>query len=207
MKDKIMNLPNMLSMSRVVIGIFFLAIFLVVRNANCTVMTSIILQTTAFLLFIIAIITDGLDGYYARKLNIVTDFGKHFDPLADSIFFIIVFFTFMAIGLLHPVIFIIITARELYMHLYLRPYVKKRGGSLPANIYGKLKTVFQCVLSLIVLFLLLARDIFRFMGMEFDFSTAVINITAAASFITIAILSVGSLAIYITGVFSQQKSR
>lgn len=194
---ELFNLPNMLSLSRIFFGFIFLGLFLTIQSNGDDLTRNIILQIVAFLVFIIAIITDALDGYYARKLNIVTDIGKHLDPLTDCIFFIIVFFTFTVIGLMHPILFLIILIREIGMNVGLRPFVKRKGKSLPASIYGKLKTIFQCVLSLLILFLLIVTNFMSIVGLDTALINSVTGITALFSFIFIVFLSVMSMSIYL----------
>ncbi len=155
---KYLNIANILTFSRILLGFLILAIFIVVKINNKFPLFTFLLELSSFFIFIIAIITDGLDGYFARRDKLVSDFGKHFDPLADSIFFIIVFFTFFYIGLMPIYFFIILILREGLMHIFLRPFVKSRGGTLPANVFGKVKTIFQCVLSLIILFLMICKS-------------------------------------------------
>jgi len=151
-----------------ILGLVFLIVFIVISTIDKETVISFSLKLASFIIFIIAIITDGLDGYFARRNKEVTDFGKHFDPLADSIFFIIVFFTFVYIKLMPVYFFTILILREGFMHLFLRPYTKKKGSSLPASIFGKVKTVFQCVFSLIILFFLIVKSLLVLIGVDYN---------------------------------------
>jgi len=199
-KDKI-NVANILTFSRIIFGVVFFILFLIVRfNDNLSQISKLIINSSSFFIFIIAIITDGLDGYFARKNNEVSDFGKHFDPLADSIFFIIVFWSFYVIDLMPIYFFLIILFREAYMHIYLRPSMKKKGRSLPANIYGKLKTVFQSIFSLIIIFMLIINQILALFYANLDFLEKIPGIIARVSFVLFAIivvLSIFSLGTYV----------
>ena len=78
-KKSIFNLANSLTVSRVILGFVFLALFLIQNMGNLDTQASLIVNIVAFFVFVIAIITDALDGYVARKTGTVTDFGKHFD--------------------------------------------------------------------------------------------------------------------------------
>ena len=167
-KKEYINFANILTFSRIILGFVFLFIFILIKFAGNSLIFSFIMETVSFFVFIIAIITDGLDGYFARKNKEVTDFGKHFDPLADSIFFVIVFFTFVFIKLMPVYFFILLVLREGFMHLFLRPYTKKRGSSLPASIFGKIKTVFQSVFSLIILFLMIVKNLLIIINFDFN---------------------------------------
>ena len=135
-KTDIFNIPNFLSFLRIPLGFVFLILFLIVQKGTFTPKFNLTLNIISFFVFIFAIITDALDGYLARKMNIVTDIGKHLDPLADCLFFIIVFSTFTITGFMHPVLLILILLRESFMHLFLRPFAKKKGKALPASIFG-----------------------------------------------------------------------
>ncbi len=190
-KETLYNPANLITLSRIVLGFVFLGIFILDRffflNGG---LNSFYMNVLSFVVFLIAIITDGLDGFVARKLNIVSDFGKHFDPIADSIFFIIVFATFVYIGLMPVVFLLIVMVREGVMHLYMRPFSKIKGFSLPANIFGKLKTVFQSVFSLVVIALMIALKGERIKIFSFEAISSVL-------FALIVLFSVLSLTTYI----------
>ncbi|OHD25926.1 MAG: CDP-diacylglycerol--glycerol-3-phosphate 3-phosphatidyltransferase [Spirochaetes bacterium GWD1_27_9] len=194
-KKEYINIANILTFSRIILGLVFLALFLFQFEAE--VFSGFILKIISFFVFVIAIITDGLDGYFARKNDKVTDFGKHFDPLSDSIFFIIVFLTFVIINLMPVYFFIIIFFREAFMHLFLRPYVKKKGSSLPASIFGKIKTVCQSVFSLIILFALILNDFLNYISKNISFLKNLIIQTSFVLFLIIALLSLFSLTTYL----------
>lgn len=102
------------------------------------------------LIFAAAAITDALDGYIARKQNIVTDFGKLMDPLADKLMVMSTFICFTAVGILHPIITIIIMSRE-FLVTGLRSIASSKGKVIAADIWGKLKTIFQDVTVIAVL--------------------------------------------------------
>lgn len=205
-KNENINIANILTLSRIILGIIFLLLFLFIFHFNIAENLKLILKFISILIFIIAIITDGLDGYFARKNKEITDFGKHFDPLADSLFFIIVFFTFLYIGIMPIYFFLIILVRELFMHIFLRPFLKKKGSSLPANIYGKLKTVFQSIFSIIILSFLFLLDLLKMYITNkkmIEFLNYGFDIMCYIFFTIITILSVVSLFIYLI----QQKSK
>ena len=199
-KSEIFNIPNFLSFLRIPLGFVFLILFLIVQKGNLEPKFNFALNLISFLVFICAIITDALDGYLARKMNIVTDIGKHLDPLADCLFFIIVFSTFTITGLMHPVLLILILLRESFMHLFLRPFVKRKGKSLPASIFGKTKTFCQCVFSLIILFLFILKEFLSMKSQDISILTNLINILAPILFSIIVFLSLASLVIYLINI-------
>ena len=132
-----MNTPNKLTVARMIatpIFMFFmLAEFVPYRFF------------IALFLFIAASITDYIDGNMARKLNIVTDFGKFLDPLADKMLTTSAFIGFLAVGLgkgMAAVLFIVLFREFLVSSLRLVT-VSSGGKVVAANIWGKLKTVTQ----------------------------------------------------------------
>ncbi len=99
---------------------------------------------------ILAMFTDFCDGYFARRARQVSDLGKIFDPLADAVFFLVVW---AALGLtdVYPIWFALpFIAREFVQHVYLRPSAMRLGVVLGANFWGKAKTVTQTVVLILI---------------------------------------------------------
>jgi CDP-diacylglycerol--glycerol-3-phosphate 3-phosphatidyltransferase len=91
----------------------------------------------------LAMFTDFCDGYFARRQKQVSDLGKIFDPLADAVFFIIVWTALALVGA-YPIWFVLpFVVREFLQHVYIRPMAMARGVVLGANFWGKLKTLVQ----------------------------------------------------------------
>lgn len=97
------------------------------------------------LIFVIASITDKLDGYLARKNNQVTTFGKFLDPLADKILVLAAMIMLVEMAKLPAWIPIIVLAREFLVSGYRLIAVEKGGKVIPASNWGKLKTVTQMI--------------------------------------------------------------
>ena len=129
-----MNLPNMLTLLRVAMVPFFVLSFL---GGNYMV---------AFVIFVAAAITDALDGFIARKKNIVTDFGKLMDPLADKILTISALVCLMDVGadFVNSWVVMIILARELIV-TGIRQLAMGENTVIAASWWGKAKTVSQMV--------------------------------------------------------------
>ena len=102
------------------------------------------LNVIALIIFIVAAITDWLDGYLARKRNQITDFGKFFDPLADKILVNSVLIFFAAFSYIPIFIVVIFVVRDLMVD-GLRMNLSSKGKVLAADKYGKLKTIFQMI--------------------------------------------------------------
>ena len=131
-----MNLPNKLTVARIIMVPFFV-VFLV----NVTIPHHFLI---AGLIFALASFTDLLDGKIARKRNLVTNFGKFLDPLADKILVISALVCFVNLGLAELWFVLIIIARE-FMVTSIRLIAVNTGEVIAANIWGKAKTVSQMV--------------------------------------------------------------
>jgi len=130
-----MNLPNKLTILRVILVPFFVAVLL----TNCFGEAS---KWVALSIFIIASLTDMLDGKIARKYNLVTNFGKFMDPLADKLLVCSAFVCLVGLDKLQAWIVIIIIAREFIISGF-RLIASDNGVVIAASYWGKFKTVFQ----------------------------------------------------------------
>lgn len=141
-----MNLPNQLTVSRLLLTIIFLiAIFSQVPWGD----------TLAMLLFIVASLTDYFDGKIARRYKLITDFGVLMDPLADKILICSAFIAFVGRGLMPAWMVVIIVARELAI-TGLRLLAASKHVVLAAEKYGKHKTISQIV-SIIAILLVICH--------------------------------------------------
>lgn len=150
-----MNLPNKLTLLRVFLIPFFLLFMYLEIPFHYLI---------ALVIFSAASITDALDGKIARSRNLVTNFGKFLDPLADKVLVIsaLAVFVEMADVSVGAVPFIIICARE-FMVSGLRLLAADSGIVVAAGIWGKLKTAFTMVTIIFILLWLSAAN-------DFDFS-------------------------------------
>lgn len=144
-----MNLPNKLTVLRIVLTPVFLFLFL----AEFIPFNHLY----ALIVFVVAVITDAADGKIARKHNLITNFGKIADPIADKILITSVLLCFMQLGLCSIWVLLIILLREFTVSA-IRITAAAQGSVIPANIYGKVKTVFQMVFSILILLLLAVED-------------------------------------------------
>ena len=132
-----MQIANFFSMNRIVLApIFFAVYFLPAFFEGAALPSACILIP----LFIYMELTDFLDGHFARKLGIVSDFGKLFDPFADVLANMTVFFTFVIAGYMPPIFFLIVLFREMSM-LFVRMLCIRNGVVIAARMAGKVKTV------------------------------------------------------------------
>ena len=107
-------------------------------------------------LIIFAEFTDFLDGYFARKYNQVSDFGKLFDPFADVVLHLTVFFCYTISGYISPFVILLFAYREFGM-LFVRLLAAKKGVAIGARKGGKFKTVLYVVAGFYSLFLECAK--------------------------------------------------
>ena len=140
-----MNLPNKLSVLRMIL----VPVFMVVLALPSAILPAWISAIIGAVIFIVASITDCLDGKIARKYNLITDFGKLIDPLADK---------FMVIGALIMILYraesyralfaaalALVVFREMAVTSMRLITAAKSGVAVPANMLGKIKTVSQIV--------------------------------------------------------------
>ena len=145
-----MNLPNILTLFRIIlVPIMVIVSFFDIPGSFLGIPTTMWILN---LIFIIASITDKLDGYLARKNNQVTTFGKFLDPIADKILVVTAMILLVEMGRLPAWIPIIVIFREFVVSGYRLIAVQSEGKVIAANIWGKLKTVTQ-MLGIICMFL------------------------------------------------------
>ena len=148
-----MNLPNKLTLTRIVlVPVFMIFVSLTSLDAVANGTFQPLYYLLAGIVFAAASFTDFLDGHLARKWNMVTDFGKFADPLADKLLTTVAFLYMMRDGVCSPVVLCIILAREFAVSgLRMVAAGAKDGKVIAANMWGKVKTVLQ-MLSIIFYF-------------------------------------------------------
>ena len=175
-KKSKMNLPNRLTLFRMLLVPLMVAVFSFdawLPGGNYI----------AAAIFFIADMTDIVDGYIARKRNLVTNFGKFMDPIADKLLFCSAFIMMTYNGMLNPVLCIIFVGREIIVSGF-RLVTANSGTVIAANWLGKLKSGLQVVA---ILATLLGNPIFSIWNFPFDFgvmcTAAVFTIWSAVDYI------------------------
>lgn len=138
-----MNTPNKLTIARMII-VPFLVIFLLTGwggEANCYI---------SLTLFVVASVTDWFDGYLARKNNLVTNFGKFMDPLADKLLVCSAMICMIDLKRLSAWFVIIIIAREFIISGF-RLIAAENGIVIAANYWGKFKTASQMIMIILLI--------------------------------------------------------
>ena len=133
-----MNLPNKLTVLRVLLIPFFVAALLWEHGENQT------MRWAAVLIFVVASLTDLLDGKIARKYNMVTNFGKFMDPLADKLLVCSALICLIELGQLPAWMVIVIISREFIISGF-RLVASDNGVVIAASYWGKFKTTFQMI--------------------------------------------------------------
>ena len=137
-----MNLPNKLTLLRVIMIPFFVVFMLMEGMAGA--------RYIALALFVVASFTDFLDGNIARKRNLVTNFGKFMDPLADKLLVCSALICLIETGQLPTWYVIIIIAREFIISGF-RLIASDNGIVIAASYWGKFKTVSQMILIILMI--------------------------------------------------------
>ena len=140
-----MNLPNKLTIIRVCLIPFFVAALLFDHGNNYT------MRIVANVLFIVASLTDLFDGKIARKYNMVTNFGKFMDPLADKLLVCSALICLIELGQLAAWVVIVIISREFIISGF-RLVAADNGVVIAASYWGKFKTTFQMIAVILLIF-------------------------------------------------------
>lgn len=159
-----MNLPNKITISRIVLVFVFMV---------CLFMHSLLGKVGALVIFIIAAFTDYLDGFIAKKYNIISDFGKIMDPIADKLLVLAAFLAFVEMKLVPAWMVVIIIMRELTI-TGIRLVALKNNEVLHAGQGGKHKTISQMLSILVILIFIVVKevgnvDMFGFWNATFEY--------------------------------------
>mgnify|MGYP000626943737 CR=1 FL=1 len=138
-----MNLPNKLTILRVIMIPFFVFFLLSGVGGSAS-------KWIALVIFAAASITDTLDGYIARRDNLITDFGKFMDPLADKLLVCSAMICLIPSGKLPTAVVIVIIAREFIISGF-RLVASDNGVVIAANYWGKFKTVSQMAMIIVLI--------------------------------------------------------
>ena len=145
-----MNLPNKLTVMRIILVPFMVASMLIEFPFHYLV---------AGLIFGAASLTDYFDGKIARERNLITNFGKFADPIADKILVVSALVCFLAKGLCDPIIILIVLFRE-FVVTSIRLSAASNGTVVAANMWGKVKTVTQMIAIIAVFVFQVALEVY-----------------------------------------------
>lgn len=179
-----MNIPNILTLSRLGLAVVMMVLLSV---------SFPFASTLALLVFVVAGVTDYLDGYLARNVYGVTSFGSLMDPLTDKVLVCAAFVSFVELRIAPAWIVVIIISRE-FLVTGLRLLAASKGMVLSAGKWGKHKTIWQIIaIATILLGLAVRNDLFRDAGATFmesyDFGFHYIALAISASVAAITMSS------------------
>lgn len=169
-----MNLPNKLTLFRVILIPFFVFFLLAPYFEGYG-------NYIAVAIFIVASITDFLDGKIARKYHLVTNFGKFMDPLADKLLVSSALICLVALNKIPAWIVIVIIAREFIISGF-RLVAADNGVVIAASYWGKFKTAFQMV-TVIVLILNISGKVFAVIGTVLIYISLVLTVISLIDYI------------------------
>ncbi len=144
-----MTLPNKLTLSRIILTFVF--IFFISKDGLAP-------TVVAFLVFCLASLTDYYDGYLAKRYNLVTDFGKLMDPIADKFLLLAAFLAFVRMQIVEDWMVVVILGREILI-TSLRVFALTKGKVIAAEKGGKHKTVSQMVAIFSIFLFLIFKEI------------------------------------------------
>lgn len=186
-----MNLPNKLTLLRIILSVLIIAFLLFpfqtagINIPQLFINESIVVDVKYIIsgvLFIIAAITDFLDGYIARKYNLVTDFGKLMDAIADKMLVNSVLIILSASGFIHPIIPIVIILRDTVVNT-IKMIAASKGKVVAAIKSGKIKTICLMVGISLTLFYNLPFELFNLRIADFLlFIATVLSIISAIQY-------------------------
>lgn len=176
---KKMNIPNKLTVVRIALVPVFVVLMALTYLADW-------IKYVALGVYVIASLTDYLDGYLARKKGIVTNFGKLMDPLADKILVAAGFIMIVGNGTIPAWMAVIVIGRDFILNT-IRMFGKENGETISAGVYGKIKTATQMLgVSLAIID---THTIFEFLTLGKTMGVVPMLINASMSvFITVALV-------------------
>lgn len=176
---KKLNIPNKLTIVRICLVPVFVVLMVFVDATSY-------MKYIALGVYLLASLTDYIDGYLARKYKIVTNFGKLMDPLADKILVSAGFIMLTGVGTIPAWITVIVVGRDFLLNT-IRMFGTQGGETISAGVYGKIKTAFQMIG--VCLAIVDTHTLFEFfeLGKSMGFVPMLINVGMSVS-ITIAVI-------------------
>ncbi len=176
MPKKIFNIPNILTLSRITVSPVIFILLLYQPGRMMSFMSALV--------FTIAALTDFLDGYLARRLNMVTNLGKFLDPLADKILIGVALIMLIPLARVQPLVVALIIIRELLV-TGLRVYAIKENMIIETSRLAKYKTTFQ-IIAIVCLLLHYTYNLgVGSMKFQFNFQAVGTTVLYCALFITL----------------------
>lgn len=192
-----MNLPNKLTVLRIILSpLYFVFFFLPQWTGGGALVSAILLS----LVFILIEVSDLLDGYIARKHNLVTDIGKVLDPFADVLSRLTYFVCFAYAGIMPLWILLVLMYREIGI-TFVRMLMMRKGTAMAASVFGKAKAVTYMLSGIVGLFMHISGLIGLPQGLH-----DVLRVTGLVIFVVAALSSVLSFLTYIVAIAKDEKA-
>ncbi|MCL2192106.1 MAG: CDP-diacylglycerol--glycerol-3-phosphate 3-phosphatidyltransferase [Treponema sp.] len=192
-----MTLANRITFLRVILAPAFFLLYLIPEN--CPVWAwahPILIVALLWVIFLIAEITDGLDGMVARRFNQSSDFGRLFDPLADTLVQVTFFLCFVLDGIFPAALFLVVVYREFGI-LFVRNLMLKKGITMGARMSGKIKTTAYIIAcSTAMVYASLTR--LYLYTQPIAFLTPIFRVAAVVVFAISVVISVASFFDYVS---------
>ena len=167
-----MNLPNKLTVLRVILIVPFVAFMLMDLGAWA--------RWAALAIFVIASLTDMLDGKIARKYNLVTNFGKFMDPLADKLLVCTAMICLVSMDKLNVIVVLVIIAREFIISGF-RLVASDNGIVIAASYWGKFKTVSQ--MAMVIVLIMDLGGVFEMIGNVLVWVALILTVVSLVDYI------------------------
>ena len=168
-----MNLPNKLTILRVILIPFFVVFMLFDITGTAD-------KWIALVIFCVASLTDMLDGKIARKYNLVTNFGKFMDPLADKLLVCTALICLTSMNRLNVIVVLVIIAREFIISGF-RLVASDNGIVIAASYWGKFKTVSQ--MALIIVLIMDLGDVWNVVGTVLTWVALILTVVSLIDYI------------------------
>lgn len=139
-----LTIPDIITLSRILAAFIITIILFLLKSYNENYSLNLILSWTSAILFVIASISDSIDGYIARKYNLISDTGKLLDPIADKVLVLSVLVMLIPLDRVPAWMAVVFILREIVV-TGIRGIAAAEGVIMPAESMGKLKTVFQSI--------------------------------------------------------------
>lgn len=189
---KKLNLPNKLSVLRIILVPVFVIFMVLFENDMKWA------GWVSLAVFVIASLTDSIDGKISRKYNLVTDFGKLVDPLADKLLVATAFIMLTGAGVIPSYITAIVVFRDLFIDT-LRMFAAKKNVAMAANLSGKIKTIFtmsSLTLALVDLSINNNPGFFSFTSATFEPMVLFVNVFMSVLLSGTIVITIWSLVDY-----------
>ena len=175
-----MNLPNKLTIFRVILIVPFV-VALLGGDAGWFGENLLIPEIVALAIFISASLTVMIDGKIARKYNLITNFGIFMDPLADKLLVCSALICLVELGQLPAWMVIVIVSREFIISGF-RLVAAEKGVTIAANYWGKVKTVVQMIMSILLIFDF-RHPVFRAANVIFVYAAVILTVISLVDYI------------------------